>query len=129
MANLLKETDAVLAENGKTFDDLIAVTGHDFQFPVSVFRTLADTDYDSGYGAPEVAEDMVLIGDGFWLERHEYDGSEWWEYKEMPQYQNLPVRTPKALTVRQANKNGEDVSCGWETLSNLNKKVFSNEQG
>lgn len=24
-------------------------------------------------------EDDVL-----WLERHEYDGSEWWEYKTMP---------------------------------------------
>lgn len=22
--------------------------------------------------------------DGSWFERHEYDGSEWWEYKEKP---------------------------------------------
>ena len=35
----------------------------------------------SGY---QVADDLVVVGDSWWLERHEYDGSEWWEYKEKP---------------------------------------------
>ena len=32
--------------------------------------------------ALEVAEDLVVVGDNWWIERHEYDGNEWWEYKE-----------------------------------------------
>jgi hypothetical protein len=27
---------------------------------------------------------LQLVGETFWIERAEYDGSEWWEYKEIP---------------------------------------------
>jgi hypothetical protein len=26
----------------------------------------------------------MVIGSDWWLERHEYDGSEWWEFKSLP---------------------------------------------
>ena len=26
----------------------------------------------------------MVVGNNWWLERHEYDGSEWWEYKQFP---------------------------------------------
>jgi hypothetical protein len=42
-----------------------------------------DFEYDSGYGSQELFG-YVLFKDGTWLERHEYDGSEWWEYKKTP---------------------------------------------
>lgn len=32
----------------------------------------------------DVLEDFVVVGDNWWIERHEYDGNEWWEYKEKP---------------------------------------------
>lgn len=82
--NLKKETLAVLHENGKKKSDVRWVVGAQFAIPVELFWKLADEEYDSGYGAQMVAYDLIVVGDGFWLERREYDGSEWWEFKEAP---------------------------------------------
>ena len=44
--------------------------------------------YDNGYGGQELYG-TVWLNNGNWLERGEYDGSEWWEYKtypEIPEY-------------------------------------------
>ena len=117
MRNLLKETEEILANAGKNFDDLIFAAGNTFRFPISVFRELADVNYNSGFGSPEVATDLILVGKDFWLERREYDGSEWWEYKEFPKCDDLPIVYPKALIV-----NG----IGWETLEEINKNVLEN---
>lgn len=84
MRNLLKETIDDLAENGKTLDGVALVGCKDFMIPMDEFLRLADINYDDGYGGTEVADDLVVVGDGWWLERHDYDGSEWWEYKEQP---------------------------------------------
>ena len=40
--------------------------------------------YDSGYGSNEIPMNLVIVGDNWWLERAEYDGSEWWEFKTLP---------------------------------------------
>ena len=42
-----------------------------------------DFNYDDGYGSQEL-DGVVLFKDNTWLERGEYDGSEWWEYKTPP---------------------------------------------
>jgi hypothetical protein len=42
-----------------------------------------DFNYDAGYGSQQL-DGLVLFNDNTWLERHEYDGSEWWEYKRCP---------------------------------------------
>lgn len=49
-----------------------------------VFWKIADILYDNGFGGTEVNESLLVVGDKWWMERHEYDGSEWWEYKEHP---------------------------------------------
>lgn len=118
--NLYKETIEILAENGRTFDDVVAICGSEFQITKEDFIRYSNTEYDSGFGGPEVAEDLLVVGYDFWLERHEYDGSEWWEFKTMPKYKHLPFKEVTALTVRQALMNNVDCSCGWETLSRLN---------
>lgn len=46
-----------------------------------------DFEYDSGYGAQELGG-TVWFNDGTWLERGEYDGSEWWEHKKLPEIPN-----------------------------------------
>ena len=46
---------------------------------------LADVEYDDGFGGQTVAKDLLVVGDGWWLERNEYDGSEWWEFRRPPQ--------------------------------------------
>lgn len=40
--------------------------------------------YYAGFGGAEVQLGLVVVGDDWWLERHEYDGSEWWEFKRLP---------------------------------------------
>ena len=47
------------------------------------FLNELDFIYDSGYGGQELFG-TVWFNDGTWLERGEYDGSEWWEYKHFP---------------------------------------------
>lgn len=42
-----------------------------------------DFTYDNGYGGQELFG-YIVFTDGTWLERAEYDGSEWWTYKQIP---------------------------------------------
>ena len=48
------------------------------------FLAKLDFKYDSGYGMQEVDGTVWLMEEGAWLERGEYDGSEWWIYKVCP---------------------------------------------
>lgn len=43
-----------------------------------------DFEYDAGYGGQELYGTVWLMEEGTWLERGEYDGSEWWDYKKCP---------------------------------------------
>ena len=47
------------------------------------FLEQLDFDYDDGYGQQEIMG-CVWFTDGSWLERGEYDGLEWWEFKQIP---------------------------------------------
>lgn len=110
MTNLWGETSRVLVTYGKSFDDVKYIQGSDFGITKENFEQVAKkSEYYSGFGSAKVAEDLVIVGDDWWLERHEYDGSEWWEYKETP---------------KQINEIKE-VSCladgVWNTLAELNE--------
>ena len=48
-----------------------------------VFLSQIDIEFDGGFGSQEVFG-YTWYDDGTWSERHEYDGSEWWEYKKTP---------------------------------------------
>ena len=51
------------------------------------FLSKLDFNYNNGYGGQELFG-TIWNNDGSWLERGEYDGSEWWEhhsYPEIPQ--------------------------------------------
>lgn len=115
--NLLKETLKVLSDHEKTMDDVLAIGGSEFQITKDDFIRLADHEYDKGYGRQEVARDLVLVGKDFWMERNEYDGSEWWEYKTNLATGNLPFKKISALTTQQVSD-----FWGWQTLSELNKE-------
>lgn len=124
MSNLKEETLKVLHHNGKRSSDVKYVCGDDFRISREQFWKLSDTEYDSSYGAPEIATDLMLIGDDFWMERGEYDGAEWWDFHTMPDKAGLPIREIAALSVRQYNAicNPEYDKIGWETLSELNEE-------
>ena len=96
MSNLLRETISELKEYGKTLDDVVWIGEADrvsyyteevidgYTISKSQFLELANRNYDAGYGGQEVNEHLLVVGKDFWLERHEYDGMEWWEYKTQP---------------------------------------------
>lgn len=83
VTNLWKETERILTAHGKMFKDVKYIQGSNFGITKENFEKVAKkSNYSSGFGAAEVADDLVVVGDNWWIERHEYDGSEWWEYKE-----------------------------------------------
>jgi hypothetical protein len=47
-----------------------------------------DFEYDNGYGGQQVYGTVWLMEENTWIERGEYDGSEWWEYKQCPKIPN-----------------------------------------
>lgn len=92
--NLLSETIEVLKSNGKVPADVlwVGVKPHSWKknvdpMPIGSwanFASFADFEYDAGYGGNEVAGSLLVVGTDWWLERGEYDGSEWWEFKTLP---------------------------------------------
>lgn len=105
MTNLFEETNRKICDIAdKTWDDIAwigvddetlkwdfdsdsYITVPSCEFDILEFRESAmGIEYDEGYGVQEINEHLVIVfDDGSWLERAEYDGSEWWEYKTVPQ--------------------------------------------
>jgi hypothetical protein len=84
MRNLKKETIDLLNNYGYTINDIKWIGTVNFKIPIELFWKLADIDYDNDFGHPEVAMDLMIVGDDWWLERKEYDGNEWWEFCQKP---------------------------------------------
>ena len=88
--NLLTETIATLRQSGKEPSDVRFVVAIAPKGDTQVcgswqdFAALSDFTYDAGYGGNKINMSLKIVGDGWWLERGEYDGSEWWEFKTIP---------------------------------------------
>ena len=113
--NLLKETEEALRIRGYDWDDVVSIQGSDHRISVDKFKELADQVYDAGYGGQEVACDLVmLLRDGSWFSRGEYDGSEWWEHHArvavIPEISDERIRTLFA-------------KIGWDSLATCNGLV------
>lgn len=115
MSNLLEETKRELSMRGLSFDDVRWVGSSEYEINLDDFIRLADVEYDSGYGGQEVAEDLLIVGDDWWLSRGEYDGSEWWDFNRKPKKPENIIQNPVALCRSQAEEHG----C-WTALSELN---------
>jgi hypothetical protein len=120
LTNLLQETLDALSANEKSPSDVEWVGSDDGWFTWDEFATVAAAaDYEAWFGSAKVAQDLIVSGNGFWLERGEYDGSEWWEFKtskKRPVYR----RAVDALTVNQGHALGrDDLSCGCENLAQV----------
>jgi len=86
LTNLLTETIRALDWHEKKPEDVWWVGSGDGKLAVSwkAFTEMANIEYDSGYGSQKIASDLVVVGDSWWLSRHEYDGSESWSYHTIP---------------------------------------------
>ena len=85
MSNLLYETREAIKQSKHRPWDIIFIgskySGHSCTW--QEFIGLADQQYDNGYGSQEVALDLIIVfKDSSYLEREEYDGSEWWQLIE-----------------------------------------------
>lgn len=92
MVNLLEETLGFLAKNKLTKDDVCWIGDGNGYCDWDYFAANANFKYDGGFGAEFINRDLVVVGKDWWLERHEYDGSEWWEYKKLPEIPNKSQR-------------------------------------
>ena len=94
MTNLLVETLESIKVSGRGAADVAWVGSRDGKYAISWgnFSIIAEaTNYDNGYGGHEIALDLVVVfRDGSWLERGEYDGSEWWAFAATPTAQANP---------------------------------------
>lgn len=113
--NLYDETVEALGEAGKTADDVAWVGSWDVLLDTESFWDRArQTDYDDGWGRQEVPLDLVVVlRDGSWLEREEYDGREEWAYRSTPARPASPPVPCAALCVGDAGVGG------WVTLREM----------
>ena len=94
MTNLLTETYVELLRNGKLTTDVLWVGTLKSYTDWETFYNTASIEYNSGFGGQEINPRLLVVGDDWWLERHEYDGSEWWEFK------CLPIKPDEKMGVR-----------------------------
>lgn len=96
MLNLLQEIIEIIKGNGKSTDEIKFVgcnweewtsrgaVYYEYYMTWDDFVSQVNRSYDDGYGSTLIKDNLQIVGKNWWLERHEYDGSEWWEFKSMP---------------------------------------------
>jgi hypothetical protein len=110
--NLLKETLDDIKSSGHNIADIIYIGSEESGFCCewSDYKTIADIDYNSGFGAQEIASDLVIVfSDGVKMWRSEYDGSEAWSYSKPFK---MPVDKKKITTFCNGGM--------WEDLEDMN---------
>lgn len=86
MQNLLEETLQKLKDYDKKEEDVLFVTNGKKAFSWERFKELAkNLIYDDGFGSSEINTELKIVGKDWWLERYEYDGAEWWDFKTPPE--------------------------------------------
>jgi hypothetical protein len=114
--NLLEETIANINGSDHSVEDVDWIGSRDGEYAMSwaEFEKIADFEYNDGYGAAEIAVDLVVVfKDGSYMVRQEYDGSESWEFME--------ILTKKEKTKPITNLGGEEQM--WPKLAELNKNA------
>ena len=91
---LYEETVKVLKENGKEPSDVKFVCAFPFITDWEHFRINSNFHYDSGYGSTEINMQLKIVGDNWYLRRQDYDGSEWWEFEQMPTSNYFQIAEP-----------------------------------
>lgn len=96
MINLWEETVEELSDNGKSWEDVKYVLLDDeTEIEKDYYPILANRIYDNGFGGVNVSLGLQIVGDDWWLERQEYDGSENFVFKKLPKRQkNIGVYSP-----------------------------------
>lgn len=85
MSNLYEELIETLDENEKKIKDIKWIQVNNKEIDINTFLEISKKiNYDAGYGAVKINSSLLIAGENWWLERREYDGSEWFEFKQIP---------------------------------------------
>ena len=117
MSEIIQQTKEFV----KGIDKKVAWIGsedEEYQLTFEEFLNLEPQEYDQGYGAQEVAQDLIIVfEDGSTAIRQEYDGSEGWQYNP---YTSSKVNKNRKKFSRVIVKPSQT---GWEDLKSINEKV------
>ena len=102
MVNFLKETKELVDASGMT-PIYIGLADGNVTMTWEHFQTIADFDYDDGFGDNVIHLDFIVaFEDGSYLKREEYDGSEWWLHvKPFKMPENCEVVCDKVMLSRK----------------------------
>ena len=90
LANLKVGKDAILAaELCCREEDVLLLANHTPEEAAAFWQTIEGLSYYDGYGGQELFG-KVWLKEGIWLERGEYDGSEWWRVHRYPAFPKPP---------------------------------------
>lgn len=90
LQNLGMKKDAVLAaELCCRGTDVLLLKDHTPEEASHFWETIEGLSYYDGYGGQELFG-KVWLSEGVWLERGEYDGSEWWRIHRYPAFPKPP---------------------------------------
>ncbi len=91
--NLLQETEDILKKNGKTWRDVEWIGSKKWGwFDWYDFVVVANKDYCEHI---QVASDLIVVGNNWWLERRDDDGLSYWVFKTLfkkPKKRVKPIR-------------------------------------
>lgn len=84
MYTILESLIKLLKENKKSISDICWIGSQDFSIPIDNFCQLASTipEYERDN---DVAEDIIISGKDFWVEREIFENNGKWVYKVTPQ--------------------------------------------
>ena len=124
MVNLLEETREILEKHDLSLDDVVWVGTRNVEIPFEIFLKLADREYNNNHRIAQVAADLVICGDTWWLERWECNGSEGWNFKTSPQRPDntiVPQRTMDEYSVPEALNAQYDSEWNKKSMENRNR--------
>lgn len=116
MINFLKETKDVLSQNGKTMEDVVWIGTVEVEIPIDEFVRLADDiEYEPDGARYEIATDLIVCGNDWYLERNRYD-----DYKQRWEFKTVPERPKKIVVPERIVGDALDYDDRWGTLKEMN---------
>jgi hypothetical protein len=111
MTNLYDETVTILEIHNKTIADIEYIGTLETKINThKALELMKKTNYDDGFGGQEIADNLMIRGNGFVMTRGEYDGSEWWDY----------MQTDPSLPQVERDVKSFKADIGWKSLEEIN---------
>lgn len=102
--NFYDETYKAIVDSNHTIDDIdffsmvIMDNRKEVQFSFDDFKRNSNFYYDNGFGTAVINLSLkIIFKDGTFMERREYDGSEWWEFVQIPKKDKSKVYTGQTI--------------------------------